>query len=174
MKKVFQLGNNVLQIANASILAVMAILVFTNVMLRYLFNSGIYWSEELARFLFMWLVFLGAIGALKDNQHLSVNIVVNSLSPALRKFLFVIGNLFILFVLWLVLGGSWKMVVINIGSKAPATGLPLWILYTIGILTSILMAIIVVIQIYRTLFNKNLTENLQSEPENTGIGEGGR
>lgn len=139
-------------------LALMAILVFGNVVLRYLFNSGITWSEEMSRFLFVWLTFLGAIGALKDNEHLGVDMFVKKLSPLMKKVVFVVINGLILYVLWLVLDGSWKMTLINIDSKAPATGLPLGYVYGIGIFMSICMAIVIVSNLYRVLFRKRSVE----------------
>jgi len=45
-------------------LALMVVLVFTNVVLRYAMNSGISVSEELSRWLFVWLTFLGELGAM--------------------------------------------------------------------------------------------------------------
>ena len=45
----------------AASLALMVVLVFTNVVLRYALNSGIAVSEELSRWLFVWLTFLGGI-----------------------------------------------------------------------------------------------------------------
>ena len=45
-------------------LALMVVLVFTNVVMRYAFNSGITVSEELSRWLFVWVTFLGAIVAM--------------------------------------------------------------------------------------------------------------
>ena len=49
----------------AVLLAVMVVLVFGNVVLRYGFNSGITVSEELSRWLFVWMTFLGAIVGLQ-------------------------------------------------------------------------------------------------------------
>ncbi len=69
----------------AAFLAIMSILVFGNVVLRYAFNSGITWSEEMARFLFIWLILIGAISTLKDNQHLGVDMLVKRLSKTGKK-----------------------------------------------------------------------------------------
>ncbi|UFJ40779.1 TRAP transporter small permease [Brevibacillus humidisoli] len=140
-----------LHVAIALSLAFMAVLVFGNVVLRYLFNSGITWSEEMSRFLFVWLVFLGAIGALKDNMHLGMDIVVNLLPRKGKKLVFVISNILVLYVLWLFLEGSWKMTLLNMDSKSPATGLPLAFMYGIGIITSISMAVIVLGNLWRVL-----------------------
>jgi TRAP-type transport system small permease protein len=155
LKKVSSVFNKVLNGAIALSLASMAILVFGNVVLRYAFNSGITWSEEMSRFLFVWMVFLGAIGALKDNMHLGVDVVVNALPLKLKKAAFVISNLLVLYVLWLLLVGSWKMTVLNMNSSAPATGLPLSYMYGIGIVTSIAMAGILIVKLIEGLFSKD-------------------
>jgi len=158
VENVLHFLNRVLNGVAAVSLAVMAILVFGNVVLRYVFNSGITWSEEMSRFLFVWMTFLGAISALKDNEHLGVDIFVKKLSPRMKKAVFVLTNGILLYVLWLVLDGSWKMTLINMDSMAPATGLPLACVYGIGIVTSISMAAIIVCNLYRVLFGKRSVE----------------
>lgn len=153
MKKTSNIFNSFLNAALAFSLTSMAILVFGNVVLRYVFNSGITWSEEMSRFLFIWLTFIGAIGALKDKEHLGVDLLVKKLSDSVKKVCFLISNLLILGILWLVLNGSWEMTLLNMDSKAPATGMPLSYVFGIGIVMSVLMSIIIVFQIYRFLFS---------------------
>jgi TRAP-type C4-dicarboxylate transport system permease small subunit len=138
----------------ASLLALMVIFVFGNVVLRYLFNSGITWSEEMSRYLFIWLTFLGAIGAFQNKQHLGVDMLVKRLPNRMKKVVLVISDLMILFTLLLLLNGSWKMTMLNIDSTAPATSLPMSYVYGTGIVLSIFMLIIVINNLYRVLFNK--------------------
>ena len=59
----------------------MVVLVFGNVVLRYGFNSGITVSEELSRWLFVWLTFLGAVVALREHAHLGTDTLVARLPP---------------------------------------------------------------------------------------------
>src|SRR3546814_15756569 len=59
--------------------ALMILLVFGNVVLRYAFNSGLVSSEELSRFLFMWLTLLGALLVMRENAHLGMSLVVRRL-----------------------------------------------------------------------------------------------
>src|SRR2546422_285900 len=63
----------------AGFLAVMVVMVFGNVVLRYGFNSGIIVSEEVSRWLFLWVTFLGAIVALKEHAHLGSDFLVSRL-----------------------------------------------------------------------------------------------
>lgn len=160
MNKISKSLENTLNIIMALALAVMVVLVFGNVVLRYLFNSGITWSEEMSRYLFIWLTFLGAIGAFKNKEHLGVDMLIKRLPTKMKKVVIVISDLLILFVLFLVLDGSWKMTMINIDSKAPATGLPLAFVYGTGILVSISMGLMTIYNLYQVIFNKIKDEDL--------------
>lgn len=154
-----------LNVLLAIFLALMCILVFGNVVLRYVFNTGITWSEEMARFLFIWITFLGAIVALKDNEHLGVDLLIKKLPPALKKGVYVLSHLLILYCLWLVLDGSWKMTILNADAYAPATGLPMSYVYGIGVVMSIGMGAIVLYNVLRVLLGKARESSLRMSRE---------
>ena len=90
----------------ALLLAVMVVLVFGNVVMRYAFNSGITVSEELSRWLFVWMTFLGAIVALKEHAHLGTDMLVSRLGPGGKKACLLVGHLLMLYVTWLLFSGS--------------------------------------------------------------------
>ena len=98
----------------------MVVLVFGNVVLRYAFNSGITFSEEVSRWLFVWITFMGGVVALKENAHLGTDALVSRLSPAGKKFCLVVGHLIMIYVCWLLLLGSIDQTRINMGSAAPS------------------------------------------------------
>src|SRR5258708_19247305 len=72
-------------------ISLMAIMVFGNVVLRYVFNSGITISEEASRMLFISLTFLGAIVAMRDKAHIGVDSMVKHL-PVLGKMISAIAS----------------------------------------------------------------------------------
>jgi TRAP-type transport system small permease protein len=160
MRKIVPMLDKLLHVLMALCLAFMAILVFGNVVLRYAFHSGITWSEEMSRFLFIWMVFLGAIGALKDNDHLGVDTLLKKLPLSVKRVVFILSNVIVLYILWLLLDGSWKITISNLQSRAPATNLPLAYVYGIGIVVSIGMGVIVLFNIYRAFFQINTLEEL--------------
>src|SRR6059036_2757500 len=92
-------------------LAVMVVLVFGNVVLRYAFNSGITVSEELSRWLFVWLTFLGATVAMKEHTHLGMDSVVARLPPIGKKICFLLSHLLMLFAVYLFFVGTWAQTV---------------------------------------------------------------
>jgi TRAP-type transport system small permease protein len=169
MKKTGKRLNDILNIINVSMLSLMAIFVFGNVVLRYAFNSGIMWSEELSRFLFIWLCFTGAIGALKDNEHLGVDALIKKLSIGKKRVLYTLSNIIMLYILWLVFEGSWKVAISNLHIPAPVTGLPMFYIYIIGVVMSAAMGCILIFNLYKAWFVKDsvndLVRSVESEEE---------
>ena len=82
MGRIIDLYCRLLKCTIAVCLAVMVVLVFGNVVLRYAFNSGITMSEELSRWVFVWMVFLGAVVALRGGAHLGTDSLVSRLPVA--------------------------------------------------------------------------------------------
>ena len=115
-------------------LAIMVVLVFGNVVLRYTANSGITVSEELSRWLFVWLTFMGAVVALREHGHLGTDVLVSRLPAAGKKVCLVLAQVAMLYVSWLLLKGSWAQMVINADTEAPVTGASVGIFYASGVL----------------------------------------
>ena len=117
----------------ALFLAIMAPLVFGNVVLRYAFNSGITVSEEVSRWLFVWLTFLGAIVAIKEHGHLGTDMLVAHLPVWGKKACFIVGHVLMLYVCWLLFWGSLDQARINWEVEAPVTGASVAIFYASGV-----------------------------------------
>jgi TRAP-type transport system small permease protein len=126
-----------IKIIMAALLAAMVVLVFGNVVLRYLFNSGIAVSEEVSRWLFVWMVFLGAIVGLREHAHLGVDSLVKMLPPIGRKICFVASHGLMLYAAMLLTEGAWKQTVLNWDTTAPASGLSVGLFYASGLVFGI-------------------------------------
>ena len=68
------------------IMAVMTVLVFFQVVMRYVFSNSLSWSEELARFIFLWLSWMGASYAVRERSHFRVEMFVNMIKGKTRIF----------------------------------------------------------------------------------------
>lgn len=134
-------------------LAIMAVIVFMNVILRYFFKSGIPWTVELTQLLFVLIVFLGAIMALKDKMHINVDILTNAVSDKWKKILIVISNIIVLGILYVMFQGSISLVNDNLGMTTPLLGIPQSYIYGLGLVVSISMAFLTIKQTYE-LFKK--------------------
>jgi TRAP-type C4-dicarboxylate transport system permease small subunit len=131
-------------------LALMVVLVFGNVVLRYAFNSGITVSEEVSRWLFLWMTFLGAIVALKEHGHLGTDVLVASLPRAGRRACLLIGQVLMLYVTWLLLRGSWTQTLINLEVEAPVTGASMAIFYGAGVVFAVSAGALLARELWRT------------------------
>src|SRR5215210_5199851 len=107
----------ILKILIVVLLVAMVILVFGNVVLRYAFNSGITVSEELSRWFFVWLVFLGAIVGMREHGHLGVDTFVRMLPTAGKKICFVVSHALMIWATVLLIQGSWDQTLINLDVK---------------------------------------------------------
>ena len=135
----------------ALVLAAMVVLVFGNVFLRYAFNSGITVSEEMSRWLFVWMTFLGAIVAVKEHGHLGSDMLVSHLSPRGKKVCLVIGQVLMLYVTWLLYSGSLAQARINYDVEAPVTGASVAIFYGAGIVFAVSSGLLILRELWRTV-----------------------
>ncbi|WP_425072911.1 TRAP transporter small permease [Sagittula sp. S175] len=103
------------------LLAGMTVMVFANVVLRYGFGSGIDVSEELSRFFFVWLIFLGAIVAMRHNMHMGFDLVVSTVSEPVRRVLLTLANGAVLAVCLMILIGTLQQFHVNATNIAPVT-----------------------------------------------------
>jgi len=141
-------------------LAGMVMLVFGNVILRYGFNSGIAISEELSRWLFIWLTFLGTVVCLRDNAHLGTDILVSRLSPRGKRACLLAAHAIMLWVLWLLFTGSWAQAELNLQVRAPVTGLSVAIFYASGIVVAVLSAIVLLSNMWKVVTGQLTDEQL--------------
>ena len=151
---------HMLKAAIALCLAVMVVLVFGNVVLRYAFNMGITLSEEVSRLLFVWLTFLGAIVAMREHGHLGVDTLVKRLPAAGKKGCLVVSILLMLYATWLLLVGSWQQTVINLGVASPAAGFSMGLLYGVGVLFGVSAGLILLHDLYRVLTGRMSEDEL--------------
>lgn len=135
----------------AGFLAIMVVLVFGNVVLRYGFNSGITVSEEVSRWLFIWLTFLGAVVAIKERAHLGSDMFVSRLPVWGKKICLVLGHVLMLYLTWLFFSGSLDQARINWDVKAPATGISVAVFYSAGIAFSVFAAVLLVFELVLAL-----------------------
>lgn len=77
--------NRVVEMVSAGMMAVMVTVIFLQVVFRSVIKSAIPWSEELARYLMVWITFLGAATAVKRKGHIGVEALVRFLPPAGKK-----------------------------------------------------------------------------------------
>ncbi len=128
-----------LEIVLVVILTIMVALVFGNVVARYIFNSAITWAEEVARFLFVWLTFVGASFGLMKGLHLGMDMLITRLRPQTQKVVAVVNGVITLAFLLVWAVGGVHLIEANLAFMSPATGFSMGLVYMIGPLAAVLM-----------------------------------
>ncbi|MGH6625901.1 MAG: TRAP transporter small permease [Burkholderiaceae bacterium] len=160
----------------AASLALMVVLVFGNVLLRYGFNSGITVSEELSRWLFVWMTFLGAIVALKDRDHLGTDMLIGRLGPTGKKVCLFLAYVLMLFACALLLKGAYDQAVINWTSTSAVMEASMSWIYFPGIAFAVLGGLILLVDLMELLTGRLRDDELSmiqesEESPHAGAGE---
>jgi TRAP-type C4-dicarboxylate transport system permease small subunit len=138
-------------------LVAMVIMVFGNVVLRYGFNSGILISEEMSRYCFIWLTYIGAMIAMREREHLGVDTLVKHLPRAGKKFCLLLSEALMLLVNALFFVGTWKMHELQVTNVSPVVGISMIWVYGIGYVVAVVMAIFNLATLWR-LFTGQLSD----------------
>jgi TRAP-type C4-dicarboxylate transport system permease small subunit len=146
-------------------LGIMVVLVFGNVVLRYGFNSGITLSEELSRWLFVWMTFLGALVALRSHHHLGTDSLIARLPVRGKKICLGASHLLMLYLCWLMFRGSWQQTVINRGTTSAVMEASMAWFYAAGVFFSVFAFIFILSDFWK------LVSGQLSESELIGVSE---
>lgn len=145
-------------------LAGMVLLVFGNVVLRYAFDSSITVSEELSRWLFIWITFLGAVVALQRHAHLGTEAFVTMLPPAGQRACRVLAGALMLGTVALLLQGAWTQMKINADVTAPSSGWPVSIVFAAAVVFAVLALALLARSLWRDLLGTAPAAGVAEEP----------
>ncbi|MBO3761830.1 TRAP transporter small permease subunit [Ciceribacter sp. L1K22] len=160
MQKLIDLFYRILDVLLIFLLSGMAVMVFVNVVLRYAFNSGLTVSDELARYFFVWVTFIGAVVAFREHGHMGVETLVAMFGRKGRVICMALSNILIIGVSAIFFWGTWKQFPINWSMSAPVTGLSMGFVYGIGFFTGAGCVIIALERLLRVVTGRITDEEL--------------
>ena len=111
-------------------LSAMFLILLAQVIMRYVFSRPLTWSEEAARFIFVFVSFIGISYAYRQKGHIRMEVVVNLFPQAVRRGLEVLINLGTIALFCYMIPFSFRFIGIQAGVKATATHIPMSIVYT--------------------------------------------
>lgn len=150
----------VIEVVMVLCMVVMLVTVFSNVVLRLGFNTGIDLSDELPRFAFVWLTFLGAIVGLHRRAHLGVDLVVRTLPLLGRKLCWGISQAIMLVCSLYMLYGTWLQHDIIAGNSSPVAQIStLWV-YGVSYVAGTAIALICIANLVRLVLGHVAEEEL--------------
>jgi len=141
-------------------LVAMVVMVFGNVVLRYGFNSGIDISDEMSRYCFIWLTYIGAMVAMREKGHLGVDSLIRHLPLRGKQVCFFLSESLMLGCNLLFLLGTWKMHELQVSNVSPVVGISMIWVYGIGYVVSVVMSVINVSMLYKLLTGQLAEDDL--------------
>lgn len=135
-------------------LAVMLVMVFGNVVLRLFFNTGIDLSEEIPRFAFVWMTFLGAIVGMRRRAHLGVDILVQALPVLGRKVCWGVSQVVMLVCCVYIVYGTYLQHDIIEGNASPVAQLSMLWVFGVSYLTGTAIGVICLSNLIRLFAGK--------------------
>lgn len=132
-------------------LALMAFIVFIQVINRNILGGSFKWVEELAAMCMVWITFLGAALATTLNAHTRIELFVNLLPKRLSKLLFALGDLVCALFAIALCYYSYPLIIANLHTMSPAMKLPLAINYIVFFISAILICIFMILRAYEDI-----------------------
>jgi TRAP-type transport system small permease protein len=171
MQKPIDLFFKLLEFLVVACLVAMVIMVFGNVVLRYVFNSGITISEEMSRYCFIWLTYIGAMVAMREGGHLGVDTLVIRLPLLGKKVSLFLSESLMLFCNGLFLLGTYKMHELQVTNVSPVVGISMIWVYGIGYVVAVVMGIFNISKLYRLLTGQLAEADMVQIVEAEGLKE---
>jgi len=170
-KKPIDLFFKLLELLVVACLVAMVFMVFGNVVLRYGFNSGITISEEMSRYCFIWLTYIGAMVAMREGGHLGVDTLVKRLPLLGKKVCLFISECLMLFCNVLFLMGTYQMHNLQVTNVSPVVGISMIWVYGIGYIVAVVMGIFNLNMLWRLVTGQLSEDEMVQVVEAEGLKE---
>jgi TRAP-type C4-dicarboxylate transport system permease small subunit len=119
--------------------AILVVVSFAGVIFRYVLNDSLVWSEELARYLFIWIIFLGAAIGVRQGAHIALDIFVAGLPARIERGLLWIERVAIFVFALMILVPGRRLVEIGMSNLSPALEIPMGLVYAAPVVSALLM-----------------------------------
>lgn len=159
-----------LEVVMVICMVVMLVMVFGNVMLRLFLNTGIDLSEEIPRYAFVWMTFLGGIVGMHKRAHLGVDMVVRALPVLGRKVCWGISQAIMLVCSLYIVYGTWLQHEIIAGNASPVAQISMLYVYGVSYLTGTAIAVICAANLVRLALGQ-VEENELIDVEEEGMAD---
>lgn len=151
LKKFSDTLNVIIRILTIAAFSLMVVVTFMQIIYRFVLLKPIPWSEELARYLFVWITFLGSGVAVKNKGHVGVELVIDRLPKELRKISLIIAFIVcVVFCILMVTNGV-TMVQRTMNQRSAAMSMPMSYAYIAIPIGFILMAMNFLVHIFQLM-----------------------
>ena len=129
----------------------MATLIFAQVVARYAFHNSITWSEELGKFVFVWMSFIGLAVAIRQNKHVALDLLLRKVNPQIKRIISILNNILLIVLAIAIIWSGLKMIGLPGRQFTPALQIPMTYIYYVIPASGILMLYYVVQLLFKAM-----------------------
>ena len=148
MEKMMQSLEKAMEYLVAFIMFSLTVIVFTQVLLRYVIRTSLPWTEEMARYLFVWLVFIATSVCVKKQAHLGIDFLVIRLSPKVQRHLYTLSLVLSLAFSIVVVHKGYDLLTRSVDQISPMLHVPMSFVYIIIPVSYMVICLVLLWQIY--------------------------
>ncbi|MCM3716303.1 TRAP transporter small permease [Alkalihalobacillus oceani] len=151
MKKIEHLFDRSVEWMVVLLFVAFSVIMFVNVVGRYVFNFSFVWSDEFIRYTFIWMILLGSGVAIKRKAHLGFDLIISKLPLKLQTFFVLLNDVLISIFLILFFFNGINLLKSAGMTPSPSMNIPMAFVYIVLPLSSIIMFIYIISSIWRTI-----------------------
>lgn len=129
MQRISKFLNRICEVTLIIVLAAMAVVVFLQVLFRYVLHLPLFWTEEFARYCLVWASLLGAAVALKRGEHIAVTFFLENCPKGVTRALTMVAQISVALILAVMVWGGVKLVLVTSAQISPALRIPMTVPY---------------------------------------------
>lgn len=164
MKKTREIMDKLMRFLNATVFAILTLLVVWQVVSRYFLGDPSTWSEELSSYMFAWVTLLGSAYVFGKMEHMNIPILIDRVSQKTQKGLTVLIQLLILaFALIVLVYGGIQITSLTMGQMSSSLGVPMGYFYASLPISGVFTTIYTVLNLY-DIFDEDTGEAVENTP----------
>jgi len=156
MGKPINIFNTMLKYILFLLMIALIVSVFSQVLFRFVLNQPLAWTEELARYILVWLTFLGAAYAMSLKAHIGVEFFVNKLPANLHKISLVLSTLMSIAFFIILITQGYSMTTRSMSQLSPVLKIPMGVVYAVIPFSGIILVINLISETIKSLFDRGM------------------
>lgn len=148
MKKILDLIQKIINIFLSVAIFAMTLIIFLQVISRYVFNSPLVWSEELSRYLFVWISFLAIADAVRTKSHIALSVLTDKMSEDKKIIISKLNNCFVFIIGIIITYGGIILMNLGIHQSSATLGVPMFLVYLVIPVSGVLISMFSIEKIF--------------------------
>lgn len=148
MKKILDLIQKIINIFLSVAIFAMTLIIFLQVISRYVFNSPLVWSEELSRYLFVWISFLAIADAVRTKSHIALSVLTDKMSEDKKIIISKLNNCLVFIIGIIITYGGIILMNLGVHQSSATLGVPMFLVYLVIPVSGILISIFSIEKIF--------------------------